>query len=83
MSNKQGVTIDYKKLLLSKPDGLFELFALVFLIACTFAFYFAPLTFSKIEPTKAIMMSIVPAFISGWGLFTLVRLVRYKKKYTK
>lgn len=83
MSSKKEVVIDYKKLLGSKPDGLFELFALVILLACAFTFYFAPLAFTEVPPLKAILLVVFPTLISGWALFSLVRLLRYKEKYTK
>ncbi len=83
MSKKREVVIDYKKLLLSKPDGLFEHFVLIILLACTFAFYFAPLVFSELKPLNAVLIVIFPALTTGWGLFTIVRLLRYKEKYTK
>ncbi len=83
MSRKKKVVIDYKKLLLSKPDNLFELFAFIILLSCTFAFYFSPLVFSEITPLKAVTIAAIPSLISGWALFSLVRLLRFKSKYTK
>ncbi len=83
MSNKKEAAIDYKKVLLSKPDGLFEQFALIILLACAFALYFAPLVFSDITPLSAVLYALFPTFTTGWALFSLVRLLRYKDKYTK
>lgn len=83
MSKKTEVVIDYKKLLLSKPDGLFEQFALIILFACSFAIYFAPLVFSELKPLSAVMIAIFPTISTGWALFSIVRLLRYKEKYTK
>lgn len=76
-------SIDYKKALLSKPDGLFEQFCLVMFLAVGIAIYFGPLIMSPVNAWMAVAFTIVPAITTGWVLFSLLRVVRYKEKYTK
>ena len=75
-------SIDYKKALLSKPDGLFEQFTLVIFLAIGVAIYFGPLIASPVDAWLAVGISIVPSITTGWVLFAIIRVIRYKDKYS-
>ena len=75
-------SLDYKKAIFSRPEGLFELVILVILLMLSFSVYFGPLLLSPMGPVRAILVTIIPAFCLGWILFSIVRVLRYKDKYT-
>lgn len=75
-------SINYKKILTTKPTGLFEKFTFLVFLTMGFAIYFGPFLFSDVSPVNAILAASIPSLTTSWILFTLLRLVRYKDIYT-
>jgi len=75
--------IDIKKVLLSKPQGLFELVVLIILMTLFFILNFGMNMSIEAPLFESVMISLLPTLTTSWATFSLIRLMRYRNKYTK
>ena len=77
------VSLDLKKIFLAPPDTRREKITLIVVMVLVFMLYFGPLTFTEVDPIRAILISAVPTLTTSWGWIVLLRYVGRKADFCK